>query len=469
MIAGPLKKWLAFGSGVGIRIAGPRGAESLQICAVRVRPGGARVRGGFTIEDFPHQPAGVWGTDYAAFLKKLGLRHVAAAVLLPRHDVIVRPLALPGVSARDLDSAVGFQLEGLHPYNEDDVYYSWSRLPGTSTVLVAVARREAVERYAARFAEAGIKVGAFTCPAAAVYSALRVFGATPPAQILASEAGEAAGQAAGEAVGQVAGDAEGQAASDAQGQAQGQAEGQAEGEGSVEMYGESPARPIFSAHFELPPARAASLAAAEMRIDSSHEPQPLSALLGAQPALPFAAALTSACPRLSLPLNLLPLAQRESNSPLRFVPSAALGAIALLLAGALAAFPSFERRRFLSDLNAQIAQLTPRAARSGQIDKEIQTLRRRTELLEALRRHTKSDMDVLAELTRIVPPPTWLNLTEISARQVVVGGEAAEAESLLHVLDASPLFEASEFQAPPIRVATGWVFRIRTNREGVRP
>jgi hypothetical protein len=51
---------------------------------------------------------------------------------------------------------------------------------------------------------------------------------------------------------------------------------------------------------------------------------------------------------------------------------------------------------------------------------------------------------------------------------VVVGGEAAEAESLLHVLDASPLFEASEFQAPPIRVTTGWVFRIRTNREGVR-
>jgi type IV pilus assembly PilN-like protein len=458
MIAGPLKKWLAFGSGVGIRIAGPRGAESLQICAVRVRPAGAGVRGGFTIEDFSHQPAGLWGTDYAAFLKKLGLRHVAAAVLLPRHDVIVRPLALPGVSARDLDSAVGFQLDGLHPYNEEDVYCSWSRLPGTSTVLVAVARRDTVERYAALFAEAGVKVGAFTCPAAAVYSALRVFGATPPAQILAAEAGAAADQA------------ESQAADQAESQAvdqESQAVGQAEGEGSVEMYGESPARPIFSASFELPPARAASLAAAEMRIDSPHEPQPLSALLGAQPALPFAAALASACPRLSLPLNLLPLAQRESSSPLRLVPSAALGAVALLLAGALAAFPSFERRRFLSDLNAQIAQITPRAARSAQIDREIQTLRRRTDLLDELRRHTKSDIDVLAELTKIVPPPTWLNLTEISARQVVVGGEAAEAESLLHVLDASPLFEASEFQAPPIRVATGWVFRIKTNREGV--
>ena len=37
-----LKKWVAFGSGVGIQIAGPRGAESLRIVAVRVRPTGAR-------------------------------------------------------------------------------------------------------------------------------------------------------------------------------------------------------------------------------------------------------------------------------------------------------------------------------------------------------------------------------------------------------------------------------------------
>ena len=43
MIPAQLKKWLAFGSGIGIEIAGPRGSESLHITAVRVRPNGARV------------------------------------------------------------------------------------------------------------------------------------------------------------------------------------------------------------------------------------------------------------------------------------------------------------------------------------------------------------------------------------------------------------------------------------------
>jgi len=103
-LSGP-KKWVAFGSGVGIQIAGPRGAESLRIAAARVRPSGARLAGSLAIEDFPHQPAGVWGTEYAAFVRRLGLRHVAATVLLPRQDLIVRQLALPGVSSRDLASA----------------------------------------------------------------------------------------------------------------------------------------------------------------------------------------------------------------------------------------------------------------------------------------------------------------------------------------------------------------------------
>ena len=71
MIPAELKKWLAFGSGIGIEIAGPHGSESLRVLAVRVRPNGARVIDQLAIEDFPHQPAGVWGTEYTAFLRKL--------------------------------------------------------------------------------------------------------------------------------------------------------------------------------------------------------------------------------------------------------------------------------------------------------------------------------------------------------------------------------------------------------------
>jgi hypothetical protein len=425
LIPSEFKSWFAFGSGVGIEVSGPHGAESLRITAVRVRPMGARVTGHMVVEEFPNQAAGVWGTEYAAFLRKLDLHRDPATVVLPRQDVIVRQLSLPGVTEKDLPSAIQFQMDGLHPYAEDDVLSSWARLPGTSAVLVAIARRGVIERYASTFAEAGVKIGCFTCSAAAVYSALRLFGAAQPAEVLAY-----------------------QAVTD-----------------GVEFYGESPARPIFSASFDPNETRAAALACAELRIDSATVPRPLEEILSASPALPYAAGLTSACPRLSLPLNLLPVEQRQTNSRAMWIPTAALGAIVLMLAGALAALPGFEDRRVARSLQAQIAAIEPKASRASAIDRQVDIARRRALLLDDFRKRAKSDMDILGEMTRILPPNAWLNTLDVTRSQVVLSGETDQAAPLLKLIDASPFFEASEFVMPPIRIATGETFRIRTNRE----
>jgi hypothetical protein len=433
MIPAGLKTALAFGSGVGIQIVGPKGAESLHIAAVRVRPNGARLLESLVIEDFRRQPAAEWGAAYGAFLRKLGLAHTSAVVLLPRADVILRPVPLPGVSNKDLDNAVRFQLDGLHPYGDDDVYAAWVRLPENSTVLVAVVRRDAVERYAAPFEEAGVRVGAFTCSAAAIYSALRVFGDKPGPELLAVDES---------AVNQ--------------------------SNAVLEFYGESPTRPLFSASFDASNDRAAALAAAELRIPPSTQPVPLSALLKAESPLPFAAALSSALPASCLPLNLLPAERRQAGSRLRWVPTGVLAAAVLLLAGWRVLFPAYESRKYLRSLEQQIAAATPAANRSAAIDKQVDDSRRRIQLLDNLRAQPKADMDVVAELTRILVPPTWVNSMQLSARQVTVAGETPEAAPLIPLLDASKFFEASEFQGSPQRIAGGEQFRIKTNREGVK-
>ncbi len=310
MIPAGLRKLLAFGSGLGIEISGPRGAESLDLAAVRIRPGGAKILGTLRIENFPQHPAGVVGTDIAAFAKKLALGHVAATVLLPRQDVIIRTLSLPGVSDKDMGSAVGFQLDGLHPYAEEDVISSWARLPDSSTVLVAIAKRDAVERYATFFAEAGIKINAFTCSASAMHSALRLFGATPPSPLLAVDES---------AVG-------------------------------VEVYGESTSRPVYSSRANLTAEKALAIAYSELRLEAPIEPTSFSSLLGAEQPLPVAGGMASACPRHVLPLNLLPEDQRQSGSLLIWVPTGVLALAILLLAAGLALLPGYEQRRYADSL-----------------------------------------------------------------------------------------------------------------------
>jgi hypothetical protein len=426
LIPDGLKKWLAFGHGVGIEVVGPHGGESLRVTAVRVYPGGARVVGTLSFDDAMHHAAGVWGTEYAAFVRKHGCAHVAATVLLPRREVMVRQVALPGVTDKDLPAAIEFQMDGLHPYREEDVAASWARIPGTSSVLIAITRRAVIERFVTLFGEAGIQVGAFTCSAAAIHSALRMFREAPSSSgLLAYESAES----------------------------------------GVEIYGESASRPVFSATFDVPLERAAPMAASELRLDADTAPHGLDTLFNASPALPYAAALASACPLMALPLNLLPSELRPSGARWLWIPSAALGAAVLLLAIGLALFPHYDSTRYLTSLNAEIARVAPLAARSTALDRQIETARRNTAQLDALRARTKSDMDVLAEMTRILAPPAWLNLLEITRTQVTLAGETQQAAPLLHAIDASPLFQASEFVMPPARVNNAEAFRIRTNRE----
>ncbi len=419
MIPAGLKKWLAFGSGLGIEISGPHGSESLDVAAVTVRPGGIKVLGNFRVEDFPHQPAGVWGTDIAEFARKLGLSHKVVTVALPRQDVIVRTLALPGVSDKDLGAAVGFQLDNLHPYDEADVVSSWARLPGTGAVLVAIARRAVTERYSTLFAEAGLKLGGFTCSAAAIYSSLRLLGATPPSPLLAAR----------------------------------------DTESGIEIYGESPSRPVYSLNTQIAPERALAVASSELRLEA---PIPASEL---EP-LPVVAAVASACPWHVLSINLLPEAERQASSPMVWIPTAALGVIVLGLAGTLLALPTVESSRYQRSLAEQIAHLEPSTNRAAAIDKQVDFARKHTELLDSLRRRPKADMDSLQEMTRVIPPNTWLTSLELSAKQLMIVGETDQAAPLLKIIDSSPAFEGSEFVGSPVRIQAVERFQIRTNRKG---
>ncbi|MEO5923490.1 MAG: PilN domain-containing protein [Bryobacteraceae bacterium] len=428
-----MKKLFAFGSGVGISIEGARGAESLHITAVRVRPTGVTVRGGFVIEDYRNAPAAEWGAAYTEMTGKLGLQHVAATVLLPRHEVILRLISLPGVADKDLDAAVAFQVDGLHPYDEADVVTAWGRLEGSDSVAVAIARRELIDGYTTLFAEAGVKLAGFTCTGAAVHSGLRLLGNKPAGDVFA--------------IGPL--------------------------DSGIEIYGESASKPLFSAAFELAADgssdRAVALAAAELRFETVPVPVELSGLLGAESARSYAAALTSACPMISNSVNLLPLDQRQGRSAWQWVPTVALGAAVLLAAIGLALFPGYRNGSYLETLNKEISKVQPLAARAAAMDKEIESARARTLLLDKVRLNSKSDMDVLAAMTALLAPPTWLQSMDVSAKQVGVTGETDQAEPLLKIIDQSPLFESSEFASPPSRALGSERFNLRTKRTETRP
>ena len=174
--AAPLPAWrrgLVFGTGFGIALD-----RDLHAAVVRVRASGPSLISEILIPGFRERPAAEWGAQLTKFLASAGERHLAATVLLPRGEVIVRSLDLPGVSDKDAAAAIELQIETLHPYGAEEVAWSWSRT-GPASFTVGIVRTAVLDAWETLFNEAGIALAAIAFSSSAAYAALRLWNQGP--------------------------------------------------------------------------------------------------------------------------------------------------------------------------------------------------------------------------------------------------------------------------------------------------
>ena len=423
------RRGILFGTGLGIAI----GERNLNIAIVRARPAGPTLVAATTIVDFRNRPAAEWGTELLKFLASADESRLAATVLLPREEIIVRTIALPGVADKDAASAIELQIDSLHPWGDVAVVWGWSRA-GFNDVIVGVARKEVLDSYETSFAEAGISLAAITFSTAVIHAAVRIWNALP-ASVLAFET---------------------------------------DSRGRTEVYGESPSRAVFSAELPVAPERAIALARAELRLSADHNEVALSELLpraiGAQ-AVPsitaYAAAITGAATRAARFANLLPPDRRASHNRLPYlIPGVLAAALVLALLAVFAILPAIEQRRYRADLDHAARQVEPSVLRAQTLEKQVTADRAKIAALDEIRRRPQADLDVLSELTRLFSPPIWTTSIEIYPDSVVIAGEADQAAPLLKALDSSPLFENSQFMLSVTRNGQSEQFRIKTMRRG---
>ena len=95
---------------------------------------------------------------------------------------------------------------------------------------------------------------------------------------------------------------------------------------------------------------------------------------------------------------------------------------------------------------------------------------KKTQEVDSFRSRIRADLDAIDELTRILPPPTWVSSLDMNRTSVSLSGETPDAAGLLKTMDASPLFQSSAFQQSITRnSAKGDLFRVKTQREQVVP
>lgn len=428
-----LRSGLLFGTGLGISL----GKSDLHVTVVKARPGGATVTATHSVKGYRTRPAAVWGAELTDFLQGAGAKNLAATIVLARHEMIVRTLQLPGVPEKEIESAVALQVDTLHPFGEEEIVWASARLTG-GAVLVGLTRRAVLDEYETLFAEAGIAVAAVTFSAAVLYAAARLWNVGAP-RVLTYFAEETT---LGEPP-------------------------------RVEIYGESEARPVYSAEFPLLPERALAVARKELRL--APETPALTAkeiLPGMRESLladPIAAAagVCGAVPRSSRIANLLPPERRAAHGQLQIIIPAVLAVVlvvsAIVVYGLL---PTVTDKKFAEEIAAETGKLEPAAKRAQALEAKALADRARVRSLDEFKSRAQADLDALNELTKLLPPPTWTNTIEIFPDSIVLVGETDQAAPLLKILDGSPLFQNSEFGLSVMRGGTTEQFRIKTMRRG---
>lgn len=143
----------------------------------------------------------------------------------------------------------------------------------------------------------------------------------------------------------------------------------------------------------------------------------------------------------------LPAARR------RRVWALATTALVLVAGVAGAAVPLWQKAQAVSALEAETQALAGEPVAAAQARKALAELDAQGRLLLERRALRPSALEVLAELTRVLPEHCSLTHVELSGTQLRLRGEAADAASLVTALESSAFFRRAGFEGSVTREA----------------
>jgi Tfp pilus assembly protein PilN len=151
-------------------------------------------------------------------------------------------------------------------------------------------------------------------------------------------------------------------------------------------------------------------------------------------------AYTGLARRPSMKLNLLPAERRHRQARWAYVPSVILGMVILALFGAIGARRMVQERSLTRRLDLEISALQDRVDRVQKLRAESKQLEEEVRFVESLLQKRDMNLEVLQELTTILPPDTFLGTYQNKDGQIQISGSSSAAPDLLPMLERSPRF-----------------------------
>lgn len=147
-------------------------------------------------------------------------------------------------------------------------------------------------------------------------------------------------------------------------------------------------------------------------------------------------------------LNLLPLEQRPRRDLWGRRLRASVIAISLLLVAAAVVLPIWQQRRLVIGAMNQVAQIQKSASQTLILRDQLDQILAASRMLAQKKQTVPPRVDLLRELTTILPDDTWVERLQISGDTLQIIGQSAKASALIGIVESSKLFNSSGFLSP---------------------
>ncbi len=143
--------------------------------------------------------------------------------------------------------------------------------------------------------------------------------------------------------------------------------------------------------------------------------------------------------RAPLPMNLLPSSLRFRQTRWAYVPAAVLGLVIVALAAGLGLHRMYQERVLVGQIDAELQALKPRVDVVLAIRAEAEALEKRITFIEGILRKRDMNLEILRELTQVLPTDTFLNVYSNKDCTIQMSGSSSSAPDLIPKLEKSVL------------------------------
>jgi general secretion pathway protein L len=149
--------------------------------------------------------------------------------------------------------------------------------------------------------------------------------------------------------------------------------------------------------------------------------------------------------------NLLPKERRSANGhPWNRLTKYLAIAAAVLVIVAIS-LPLLLQQATIDDLEGQIASLKQEADAALDLRNEITNIVTESRLFLDQKQKRPPVIEMLNELSRILPDHTWLQRLEIKNKKVTIQGVSSDASALIELIENSGMFQNATFQSPIVQ------------------